>query len=371
MFHQLFLIWLLANVTRSQRRPTTSTPNILIFIIDDMPFLQKYNESAPDGVHLMNYTVEYENYPTPNINAFRNEAVIFPRSYCGGPKCSPSRYSVLTGRMPSRSEWATLQTLATGVPSEGTEVEVAVTKLSGDDVTYNLPTVLQDNGYYTGMVGKWHLMPEEDTIYNVPQSRGLDINSGYYIGCEELESAANASLYERCTDVVKQHGFDFVDGFYYGNIENDDDFSHNPEWMVSRAQAFIDEAIDVEEKPFFLYFASTLIHGPEASTFATLTTRHYNETPKGILSGDEVPDDISMDSRDKIWNEALQLASELSSTEIGVFLPFATKMEYARHLWMDAQFGAIIAYLRSKRIYRDTMVILQNDHGQVAKGMTV
>merc|ERR1719356_1161912 len=44
-------------------------------------------------------------------------------------------------------------------------------------------------------------------------------------------------------------------------------------------------------------------------------------------------------------------------------------MECAKYLWIDEQFGAIIEYLRSKSIYRDTMVILQNDHGQEAKGM--
>ena len=248
----------------------TTQPNIIVFVIDDMPFLKQYNESAPIGVDLANYTVEYGDYPTPNINAFRNEAVIFPKSYCGGPKCSPSRYSVLTGRQPSRSEWAINETLKTGNVSEGTDVTVLSSKLSGYDTVYNLPRVLQDNGYYTGTVGKWHLMPSDD--------------NGHNIGCDALETAARPLLYADCTEIVEEQGFDFVDGWFYSNIEDQEgDFSHNPEWMVSRSQAFIDEAVDDEDKPFFLYFASTLVHGINVDIHNALTERDYTETPKGTL----------------------------------------------------------------------------------------
>lgn len=56
---------------------------------DDMPFLDQWKESAPaDIVDLLD-----TQFPTPHIDAFRKEAVIFPKSYCGGPKCAPSRFS--------------------------------------------------------------------------------------------------------------------------------------------------------------------------------------------------------------------------------------------------------------------------------------
>ena len=156
-------------------------PNIIVFVIDDMPFLEEYSESAPIGVDLVNHTVEYEDYPTPNINAFRNESVIFPMSYCGGSKCAPSRYSLLTGRQPSRSEWAAEMTMELSGNStdsdtdadfswldldskDGTYVIVDFTKLSGYDTIYNLPHVLHDNGYHTGTVGKWHLMPQVGSL---------------------------------------------------------------------------------------------------------------------------------------------------------------------------------------------------------------
>ena len=31
-------------------------------------------------------------------------------------------------------------------------------KMEGRDAQYNMPQVLRDHGYYTGVVGKWHMM---------------------------------------------------------------------------------------------------------------------------------------------------------------------------------------------------------------------
>ena len=42
--------------------------------------------------------------------------------------------------------------------------------------------------------------------------------------------------------------------------------------------------------------------------------------------------------------------------------------EYAKYLWVDEQFGALINYLEEKGIYDETLVILQADHGVEAKG---
>ena len=175
---------------------------------------------------------------------------------------------MLTGRYPARNLWAIEKTLATNNGQYGANVTVVLSSMYGDDATYNLPTTLQSNGYYTGMVGKWHLLTPSD--------------NGYWYGCGDLDSSYDSDLYTKCTDIVKESGFDFVDGWYHSNILDNNYFSHNPEWMVSRAQHFINDAVNVLNKPFFLYFASTLSHSPTVDD--ALQSYSSSWTPKGLFN---------------------------------------------------------------------------------------
>ena len=218
------------------------------------------SDPAPSGD-----TTLYD-YDTPNLIALYNESVVFSTSYAGGPKCSPSRYSLLTGRYASRCAFAVKQAKRENTEAYGATLSARYAKLDGDDGIYNIANMLRNdstNPYYTGMVGKWHLMPAND--------------NGYNYGCSALADSVNATLYALCTDIVKEFGFDFVDAFYYENIEGDA-FSHNPEWMVSQSQLFIEEA-QSRDQPFFLYFASTLTHAPDAQD--ALNNHDYYESPKG------------------------------------------------------------------------------------------
>ena len=122
---------------------------------------------------------------------------------------------------------------------------------------------------------------------------------------------------------------------------------------------FIDEAITLE-KPFFLYFASTLVHGGDSRVYEALTSRSFTESPKGTLYGDDVPNDTSMRSREMIWSAAVDMAGDRA---------FQQKMKFAKYLWVDESFGAVVDYLKSRGIYDDTLIVVQSDHGQEAKGM--
>merc|ERR1719384_2654984 len=99
----------LAGITFAQRGDTR--PNVVVFVMDDLPFPEQWDESAPNGNNLEGLTVKLEPYYTPRIDEFRSESVIFAKSYAAAPKCAPSRLALLTGRQARSCEYAIEETL--------------------------------------------------------------------------------------------------------------------------------------------------------------------------------------------------------------------------------------------------------------------
>ena len=279
--------------------------------------------------------------PTPNIDKIMNEGIVFPRSYAGGPKCAPSRFSVLTGKYPSRSYYARKQTTDGTV---GTDVTVPNVKMVKEDNQQNLVQFLRNSSnipYYTGMTGKWHLMTNND--------------NGYGYGCNALTTTQNAELYENCTEIVKKTGFHFADAIYHSNIGSNDFFGHNPEWMVHESQRFINESIKRDD-PFFLYFSPTLTHTPDF--FKSLFNYSLSATPKGNLTGDDIPINTGMMSRKQVWKTALNCS----------YKAFSKIEEAAGIIWLDSAIGAVIDFVEDSGLLDETFIVITNDHGMGAKG---
>jgi len=345
----VLVLFIIAGCTQiAQSAP--SPPNVVLFVLDDMPFIEEWSESAPTGNALDGLNVTLKSYFTPNIAAFRDEAVIFSKSYCAAPKCAPSRYSLLTGRQPIECQYAVEETLSslsalrTGV--FGTTVTLSSMKMAGSDGVYNVPSALRDpslsaNPYFTGMIGKWHLMPDDD--------------NGFGLNCSSQEMWPNKARYGECKDILSALGFDRVAAWYWGNIKENEFFSHNPEWMVDEARKFVEEAA-ARGQPFFLYFASTLVHTPDV--LQALTEFTSRQTPEGVLEHNP-GDSVSMWPRPRFYEYARSLAAAAGADEA----------EFVSYLWMDQQFGALVDVLRDSGLYDDTLLILQNDHGQHAKGV--
>ena len=114
--------------------------------------------AAPKGVDLNGNKVSYTDAETPNIQRIMDEGVTFVRAYAH-PKCTPSRFSLLTGRYAVRAQFGIKETLKEEWADGGTKVSISLSKLELDDSIYNIPNTLKTIGnYHTGVVGKWHLM---------------------------------------------------------------------------------------------------------------------------------------------------------------------------------------------------------------------
>jgi arylsulfatase A-like enzyme len=132
-----------------------SKPNVVLIIMDDVGYGDYGAYGAPD-------------IKTPNIDRLARDGVRFTDFYAA-PNCSPTRAALVTGRYQQRVRIeAPLGNASTpardqGLPATGR----------------SLPQLLKNNGYATGLVGKWHLgyKPEYQ-----PNAHGFDYFFGFLSG---------------------------------------------------------------------------------------------------------------------------------------------------------------------------------------------
>ncbi len=102
-------------------------PNFLVILIDDL----RYDEFGAGGHPYMK---------TPNIDRIAYEGAIFERAFHTTPICSPNRASIVTGQYASRH----------GI----------IDNVARDAMSHRLPNYhleLQELGYETAHIGKWHM----------------------------------------------------------------------------------------------------------------------------------------------------------------------------------------------------------------------
>lgn len=161
MMRKLFSIFLLGSavITCAQK------PNIIVIYTDD----QGYGDTT-----LQNDECRFF---TPHINSIAEEGMRFTDGHSSAAVCSPSRYSLLTGRYSWRS---TLKTFVTN--NKVDQCVIAPGRMT-------LASYLRENGYNTAVVGKWHLGMDYGGMYgdrdwsqpvmDGPADRGFDYFFGF------------------------------------------------------------------------------------------------------------------------------------------------------------------------------------------------
>lgn len=202
-------------------------PNIIIVMADDMGW-------GDVGYH------GFKDILTPNIDRIAKEGVQFTQGYVSASVCGPSRAGMLTGvyqqkfgcgENPSSSGWPDrCKYPMAGVPTSQPMIS----------------EMLKEQGYTTGMVGKWHLGVHPDLR---PHSRGFDFYYGFLNGSHSYEEWTNEFARNKSRWPI----------FRNNEMEPPQKDIYLTDLFSDEAVGFIDRNHD---KPFFLYMAYNAIHHP-------------------------------------------------------------------------------------------------------------
>lgn len=156
-FFMSLCVWLVLSVC--QNAGADDRPNIVLIFSDD----QGVNDVGCYGSEI----------PTPNIDRIAARGVRFNAWYSASSICTPSRYGLLTGRNPIRSQDQLLSALMF------LSTEDAARGLRPHETT--IASVLKQAGYTTALIGKWHL-GHGDAAF-LPTRHGFSLFKGHTGGC--------------------------------------------------------------------------------------------------------------------------------------------------------------------------------------------
>ncbi|MDE1163365.1 MAG: arylsulfatase [Acidobacteriaceae bacterium] len=224
---------------------TGRKPNILYILTDDLGWgdIDVYNEHSA--------------IPTPNLNRLATQGMRFTDMHASSAVCTPSRYSILTGRYCWRSR------LKKGVLNGDSPMLI-------EDGRMTVPSMLKDSGYYTMGVGKWHLGlgNEAKTDYSKPLTPGPSTcGFDYYFGIPASLDMAPYVYFENDHVVepatVAEPGSREPRGAFWraGMRAEHFEIPQVLPTLTAKACTLVEQRAKQPE-PFFLYFALPSPHTP-------------------------------------------------------------------------------------------------------------
>ena len=321
--------------------PRTAAYFLIPFLISGCGSAGKRGAPAPYSFVLI-YTDELQfsdlgcyggTFPTPNIDRLAREGVLFHSAYTTASMCTPSRYSVLTGQFPGRCS----------APSflEENPLDEPYNIAWNSWITEEKETlakVLGRNGYVTGMAGKWH-------VGRIPGNLILPLfDPGEDPAAEEvqLKLAEQQRIYRRL--VREQAGFGQAHSVVWANYDNHPLEAlrfHNFPWMTGGAVRFLEQQRN-SDRPFFLYFAPTAIHGPN----------HVADLERDVT--------LTPEGRDSTVLQ-YQLDVKVLKAELEA-IPGGQKHRYAGIAQTDHAVGVILKKLEELDMDERTVVVFISDH---------
>ncbi len=287
----------------ARAKATEGSPNVLIVLMDDMAYS---DISAYSYLGEENATIK-----TPNIDSIADNGIFMENFYASAPVCTPSRFSLLTGRYATRGyiDNVIFPTVTDSDPYSMTHFVNPyqflnnVDGILGDEIT--IAEVLQAVGYDTSCIGKWNL---GDYGEYLPTNQGFD----YFYGSYYVNDMTPYNW------VREENGVATEVRSHKDNLDQSESTRLLTEEVISNIKKSA-----AADNPFFMFYATPWPHYPIFSD--------KNGNGKGDTTDD----------------------SYIACIE-----------EF------DDYLGKIIDTLKSEGVYDDTMIIFTSDNGPGREGVT-
>ncbi len=274
------------------KKSITNQPNILFIHADDL------------GYHDLSYTGS-DIYDTPNIDQLATQAVSFTNAYSNYPRCTPSRYGMITATYPVNEDHGNLSTISK---------------------ENNFIALFEDADYQTSFVGKWHLGGGD----SAPKGFGFDhsVAAGSAGGTGSHFYPFNTKKHS------KKHGKTIEDVSQIG-----EEGEYLADLLTDQTMAFINNAED--GKPFFAILSHYAVHTPiEAKpedrerNQIEIDAYNYGDSPEYIKQGE---------GRHKMRQDDASYAGMVEN--------------------LDYNVGRLLDMIDEMGIADNTIIVFSSDHG--------
>jgi arylsulfatase A-like enzyme len=319
-------------------RAKAGAPNVLFIVIDDTGFGQLGCYGGPIN--------------TPNIDQLAKNGLQYTNMHTTA-LCSPTRSCILTGRNHHSNAMSCITEGSTGFPGGNGAIPFENGFMS---------EMLQQNGYATYCLGKWHLTPAEQISAAGPYDR-WPLGRGF----ERYYGFLGGDTHQYYPDLV-------YDNHQVDPPKTPEQGYHLTEDLADRAIAFIADLKQVApDKPFFLYFAPGADHAPHhvPKAWADRYKGKFDDgwdkfrervfakqKELGIMPKDAVLSRHDPDVQD--WDTLPADQRKLYARMMEVFAGFCEHM--------DHQVGRLLEFLEGLGQLDNTLIMLISDNGASAEG---
>lgn len=291
-------------------------PNILLLMSDQMaaPALPFYGHKLVRA---------------PHLSRLAEAGVVFDAAYCGSPICAPSRFSMLSGRLPT----------AIGAFDNAAEFPASIPTLMH---------YLGAAGYRTILSGKMHFIGP-DQLHGFHERLTTDIYPADFSWTPNWRAGP--------TD--KPSGISMKNVVEAGVCVRSLQMDYDDEVEYFAAQRLYDLAREGERPPFFMTVSFSHPHPPY-----TIDREHWDRYRHEDIDMPSVPP-IPLEQRDmhSRWLHASHGADEMPVTD--------EQVRNARHAYygmidyVDDKYGRLLAVLEECGLRDDTIVVVCSDHGEM------